>query len=573
MPRVLVRAPEHDRSRSLGWLGVAWMEFFVRHGPGAIMGHPVQHGDEYTGVIVDSYALGEAPTNNHMLYDSVFFSRPKGCDKSGLGARFVLFETFGPARFAGWAEGGETYTDPWGFGFEYTYEPGEPMGRHVTAPFVRCMATESGQVGNVFKTISYNLTEKDFCPLAHIPGVDVGMERVLLPWGGEIQVSTASAGAKDGGKETFVVFDETHRYITPELHEMYEVVVNNLDKRKKIDGTWYLEATTMFAPGQNSVAEKTYGEAEALRTGKKKRGGHRLMYDHRYGHIVDLRDEATLRVAIREAYGEALLWMDEESLVNAFYDTRRTAANNRRFFLNAQTSAADAWVTKEQWEACKRPDLALRDGDLVCLGFDGSVREDSTALVAVRVDDGHAELLAVWEKPTDLGEDDEWQVDRVSVDAAIAKAMRRFQVAGLYADPAHWQDYLDKWNNEFGEAMQVRASAARPLEWWTNRPRPMVAALERLHEAICEQRVSYTPADDRVGREAELSLILQEHVLNARRREQGRVGITIGKIRPKSPRKIDACMALCLAWECRNDAVAAGVLSAAQTFFLPRRLR
>ncbi len=191
------------------------MEFFVRHGPGAIKGHAVRHGDEYTGLIVDAYALGEESTNNHRLYDSVFFSRPKGCDKSGLGARFALFEGLGPARFAGWAErdGGAmpAYEDPWGFGFVYEYQPGEPMGRHVESPFIRCMATEVGQVGNVYKTIKYNLTERDFCPLAHIPGVDVGLERVLLPGDGEIQVSTASAGAKDGGRETFVICDETHR--------------------------------------------------------------------------------------------------------------------------------------------------------------------------------------------------------------------------------------------------------------------------------------------------------------------------------------------------------------------------
>ncbi len=485
-------------------------------------------------------------------------------------------EGLGPCRFAGWAErdGGAmpAYEDPWGFGFVYEYLPGEPMGRHVESPFIRCMATESGQVGNVYKTIKYNLTEKDVCPLAHIPGVDVGLERVLLPDDGEIQVSTASAGAKDGGRETFVIFDETHRYVTPELHEMYEIEVNNLDKRKKLDGTWYIEMTTMFAPGQNSVAEKTYAEAEALREGKKKRGGHRLFYDHRFGHVVDLRDEVPLRVAIREAYGEALTWMDEESLVNAFYDTRRSAANNRRFFLNAQTSAADAWVAAEEWDACGRPGLALRDGDLVCLGFDGSIRDDSTALVAVRVPDGHAELLGVWEKPAHLGEDDEWQVDRGAVDAAMATTMRRFQVVGLYADPPMWQDTLDRWHHEYAELMRVRASAARPLEWWTSRDRAIISALERLHDAIVEQRVTYTPADDRTGRAAELALTLRSHVLNARRREK-RQGITIGKVRVKSPRKIDAAMALCLAWECRNDAVAAGIQSAAETFVLPRRLR
>jgi hypothetical protein len=202
MPRTLVRAPGHDRARSLGWLAIAFMEYFVRHGPGSVQGMPVEHGDEYTGFVVDCYAVGDHPSNNHLLYDSAFFSRPKGCDKSGLAARLALFEALGPARFAGWARGGERYTDPWGLGFVYTYEPGEPMGKHVTAPFIRLMATEEGQVGAVYETILYNLTDED-CPLSQVPGVDAGLARVFLPWGGEIRPSTASSASKDGGKETF----------------------------------------------------------------------------------------------------------------------------------------------------------------------------------------------------------------------------------------------------------------------------------------------------------------------------------------------------------------------------------
>lgn len=79
MPRTLIRAhTDEDRYRSLGWLAIAWMEHFVVHGPGSVQGLPVSHGDEYTGFIVDAYAVGEHPSNNHLLYDSCFLSRPKG---------------------------------------------------------------------------------------------------------------------------------------------------------------------------------------------------------------------------------------------------------------------------------------------------------------------------------------------------------------------------------------------------------------------------------------------------------------------------------------------------------------
>jgi hypothetical protein len=78
MPRTLVRAHrDEDRHRSLGWLAIAWMEHFVCHGPGDVQGQLVTHGDEYTGFVVDCYMVGDHPSNNHMLYDSAFLSRPK----------------------------------------------------------------------------------------------------------------------------------------------------------------------------------------------------------------------------------------------------------------------------------------------------------------------------------------------------------------------------------------------------------------------------------------------------------------------------------------------------------------
>jgi len=101
------------------------MEHLCVHGPGDVQGDPVRHGDEYTRFIADTYAVD---ADGGLLYDSAFLSRPKGCDKSGLAARFALFEALGPCRFLGWAAGGEVYTDPWDLGFTYTYEPGEGYG-------------------------------------------------------------------------------------------------------------------------------------------------------------------------------------------------------------------------------------------------------------------------------------------------------------------------------------------------------------------------------------------------------------------------------------------------------------
>jgi len=58
---------------------------------------------------------------------------------------------------------------------------------------------------------------------------------------------------------------------------------------------------------------------------------------------------------------------------------------------------------------------------MVTLGFDGSVREDSTALTACRISDGYLELLGCWQNPEGPAGDG-WQVDRVAVDAAVHAA-------------------------------------------------------------------------------------------------------------------------------------------------------
>jgi hypothetical protein len=517
------------------------MEFFCVHGRGDAAGMPVKHGDEAAGFVADCYAVDET---GRPLYDSAFFSRPKGTDKSGLGARLALFEGLGPCRFDGWAQGGEVYEDPWGLGFRYVYEPGEPMGRHVRKPFIRIMATEEGQTGNVYESIYYNLTDED-APLSAV-GADAGLTRTYLPDGGEIRPATASSASKDGGLETFVVFDETHLYNTPELRRMYRTVSRNLRKRKKTAaGTWFLETTTMFAPGEDSVAEKTYELAEAIADKRSRR--QRLLYDHRWGECEDLTATDQLKAAILEAFGEAIEWNDVESIVDEFYDTRNEEADSRRYFLNARTSPVGSWMDAEEWAACKAALVMVADGERIVLGFDGSVNEDSTALVACRVSDGHLWLLGCWEKPVGPSGKD-WRVDSEAVDAAVTLAMAKYQVVGFYADPPHWQDYLDRWQSLYGARMRVKATVARPLEWWTTRPTQMVRALQRLREAVAAKSVTHEDGP-----------VLTRHVLNARKRLAGKLGVTISKEHPKSARKIDAAMAAVLAYECRADAVALGL--------------
>jgi hypothetical protein len=558
MPRQVVHAADHDRSRSLGWLGLAWLEYFVVHGPGDVQGEPVRHGDEYSQFIADCYALS---AKGRRLYDSAFLSRPKGSDKSGVGGRESLFEGLGPCRFAGWAKGGETYRDPWGLGFTYTYERGEPMGRQVRVPFIRIMATEEGQTGNVYDTVYYNLSEG---PLSHAVGHrdNVGMSRILLADGGEIRPSTASSAAKDGGIETFVVYDETHLYTTPELRAMYATVARNLRKRKRTAETWFLETTTMFGAGEQSIAQATYELAGKILEGRTRRA--RLLFDHRWGECEDLTDEKALRAAIADAYGDALDWNDVDGIVDEFYEPRAKEADSRRYFLNAPGTVGDAWIAGYEWEDRRDGNKQVAPRDVITLGFDGSRRRsrkitDATALIGCRVADGHVFQIQVWEQPD--GQDD-WQVPTDEVDAEVREAFKVYVVVGFYADPAKWESYIAKWEARYGKQLKVKATRDHPIEWWMvgGRATLTVRALEQFQSAVIDDEMTHDG-----------SAALTRHVLHARERHGNR-GLQIAKENPDSPRKIDAAVAAVLAWTARVDALAAGVLNVKQRG-VPRRIR
>lgn len=560
--RELIRAPEHDRRRSLGWFALAWLEHFAVHGPGDVQGRPLSElplDDEFAGIIIDHYCVD---ATGRRLYDSAFTSRAKGRAKSELAAFEVLFEAFGPCRFSHWAEGGEVYE--WR-DFSYAFEPDEPIGKPVTYPFIRCLATEEGQAGNTYDNVYFNLTDG---PLGDGLASNVaGLTRVLLPHGGEIVPSTASNSAKDGGKETHVVFDETHLYTLPELKRMYATVRRNLGKRKDAQA-WSHETSTMYLPGENSVAEETHALAKQIRDGKVRRS--RLFFDHRQGpDDVDLSDEEQLIAALRETYGPFADVMDLRRLVDEIWDIRNLEGDSRRYYLNQPTSSTDGYIAAHEWGArIADPPKEMAAGDLVTLGFDGSRgrargKPDATALIGCRVSDGHLFQLGVWEAGHDQHAWPDWAPPIVEIESLIDFAFRTYNVAGFYCDPARdWRSHVNAWEAKYGGKVQVKVKTDHPFEWWMTSGRSglIQRAVEQFEGAVLNGDLTHDNSSD-----------LTRHVLNARRRVQ-HTKLNVGKESDHSPNKVDACVAAILAWQARLDAVAAGATQQEDTF-VPRRIR
>lgn len=552
--RDLVRSREHGRERSLGWLAVWWIESFCVHGPGDVQGTVVKLDDEFTAFVVDAYALD---SGGRRLYDSAFLSRAKGRAKSELAAFIVLFESLGPARFSHFSDGTDTYAFN---GVEYLYAEGEPVGQPVTAPFIRCLATEEGQAGNTYDNVYFNLSEG---PLSEgLPRDAAGLTRIFLPGGGEIVPSTAANSSKDGGRESMVVFDETHLFTRPELKRMYQTVRRNLAKRK-IAEPWSLETSTMYLPGEKSVAEETHDLAKAITEGKTKR--QRLLFDHREADAdIDLTDEAQVRAGIAEAYGPFSDVMDVDRIVSEFYDPRNDPSDSRRYYFNQPTSARDAWLTAPEWNSCYREDT-VKPGEEITLGFDGSRKRsrgvtDATALVGCRVSDGYIFEIKVWEQPNGPA-GDEWAVPVDEVDWEVAQAFERYTVVGMFADPARWESYVAKWEADYGKRLKAKASQSNPIAWWMtgNRSYLVVRAVDQFQAAVVDKELAHDG-----------SPVLTRHILNARRRV-GRSGVTIAKSTPESPDKIDAAVSAVLAYQARLIALSKG--EATRSTFVPRRIR
>jgi hypothetical protein len=153
------------------------------------------------------------------------------------------------------------------------------------------------------------------------------------------------------------------------------------------------------------------------------------------------------------------------------------------------------------------------------------------ALIGCHVELDHLFELGVWEPDPKTGE-----IDRAAIDRAVREAFETYDVVGFYSDVHPWESYVDRWAEELGTDLIVKASPRQPIGWdMRSRLQQFTHACERLHDAIVENAVTHDGAAK-----------MRRHFHNARRRPN-RFGIGVGKEHRESARKIDAVPAAVLA--------------------------
>lgn len=511
-----------------------FIESNMVYGPGDLRGQPVHLDEEKVALIYRMYEVFPAGHRfaGRRRFKRVGISLPKGLGKTELAAWIAACELHpdAPVRCTG-------FTDS-----------GEPIGGPVIDPYIPLVAFNETQSSELAYETLRVILEKG--PLKD--DFDVGLERITRRKGDGKAVSLSSSpSARDGARTTFCLADETHWWTLPRLKQAHQTMLANLAKRKIAD-PWMLEITTAPEPGAGSVAEATMEYAQAVDDGRLTDTS--LFFFHRQAsdvHDLDTVDGA--RAAVIEASGPATLaWRDIEAIVALWNDPTTDRTYWERVWCNRLVRSSTQAFDVPRWKACTAPAdrPPVKPGAAITLGFDGAMFHDATGLVATEIETGFQWVPGVWEAP--FGHDPKmqvWQVPTDEVDATVRALFAEYTVWRLYADPPYWQSWIALWIGVYGKE--------RVIEWWTNRRKPMTAALENFETAIKERQLQHD-GDKR----------LQRHLGNARkhelpqRDENGRPLWLIRKDRPDSPHKIDLAMAAVLSWEARTDAIAAGVLHA-----------
>ena len=473
------------RPPSIGGYVVRWIETYLVHGEGDYFGEPFLLDDWQKRFIWRLYEFD--PDTFERVVRRALLVLPKGCGKTQLVAAICLAELAGP-------------TQP---------QPGRPTLRK--SPNVPIAAASFEQADRLFGAARVMAREGELAPYVEVYDTEI----LLKDRPGRMYRVAAQAGTNDGTLPTCFGADEVHEW-TGRKERVHLVIGNSLAKRA---GGLELNITTPDDGDPESLLGRLRAYGEKVLAGEVT--DPTFLYEvHSAPEDVDLDDPEALRAAIRQATPAS--WIDVDRIANRWEVDRIPEHEFRRYHLAQFVRASGYWLPSGAWESCPATDPP-EPGTEVVLGFDGSYRGDSTALIGATLD-GRIWVEGAWENPNDP----EWKVPREAVKAAVARAFETYKVLELAADPFGWHSELDEWQSAYGDAV---------VEYPTNVRTRMAPACSRFYTAVLNGDLAHDhdPA-------------LARHLRNAVVKETAQ-GVVITKDRVDSPRKIDLAVGAVVAFD------------------------
>lgn len=447
---------------------------------------------------------------------------PQKVGKSPWGAATTLYEAVGPCLPAGWAQGGEKYRcedHGCGCGFEWEYEPGEPMGMPRPTSFIQLLATAEDQTDNIYRPL------QDMVRLGPLSEqIKVTDNFVRLPDGGRIDPITSAPNSKLGAPINFALADETGIY-TGRMAKVWATMRRGLAGM----GGRALELTNPWDPMEDSVAQQAW----------KNRLDDVFIYYRK--PPAGLRFEnARERHKILEHVYSGSPWVNLDDIEAEVKEGLLTDPSSmKRFFGNMLVQGLGTFMQEELWDDFAETE-EVPDGTPVCLGFDGSRSGDWTA-IRLETLDGYrfTPTYGPDKRPTYWNPKD-WPgelIPRGEVETAFHDIFSRYKVARAYLDPRHWETQADSLASQYGADVVV--------QWPTNQVRRMFEGLTRF---ITDLKAGLTRHSE--------DATAKQHALHARKVAKPGDQYILGK--PADHMKIDILMADVLAHEAAADMRALG---------------
>lgn len=465
--------------------------------------------------------------------------------KDPMEAAQICLEGDGPALFAGFAgvdDGWSCKDMGCGCGWEYAYDPGEPMGMRWPTALIQVTAVSEDATANTYQALRPMIEGGPLSDRIRKTSEDF----IRLPGGGRIDVVTASATSRLGQRVTFVSQGEAGLYT--KSNRMISVADTQYRGLAGMGGraVWH---TNAWDPAEGSLAQREYEHPSPdvhIQFDRPPSGLSMKVKEERWRIYRAVYPKDTLR----ENGGHVDLDSVEAETVGILAHDFAQAA---RFFGNQLVTGSgrafdpEAWAKRAATPDCLHP--------MIVIGGDGSKSDDTTALIAACVTCGHLWPLGIWVPALQP----DGRIPVAEVTDAITQAFAKHKVLRLWFDPPYWGDEIAAWTAQWGDKV-VKG-------WATYRNAEMGWACRRFATAIADGTLTHDG-----------DATLAEHIGNSHKRtllvrdDRGEQLWAIQKETLGSGLKVDAAVSAVIAWEARLDAITAGLPASGPSVYESRSL-
>ena len=348
-------------------------------------------------------------------------------------------------------------------------------------------------------------------------------DAIEIPETGSVyRVRSAESASAEGYSPTAVIYDELHTAPNRELFDVFSLAMGARKSAQMIAIT--TAGVKQDNRGEDSIAYNLYNYGKRIANGEIEDDTFFMSW-WEGREDADHRDEDNWHES-NPGLGDISSIEDMRSAVR-----RTPEAEFRTKRLNQWVNRKEAWLPAGAWSGLAEEFEISKDDEYV-LGFDGSWKNDSTALVAVVLpkEEGEpyrAKRIASWEKDFAL-DDDSWVVDK----GAVSKVVMDFfdeppNCREMACDPAYWEDEMFTWN-DYGI----------PVVEYRNSPQRTVPATSKLYEAIMTGKLKHDG-----------DAALARHLDNCVLKIDNNRGARITKDYRNPKLKIDLAIALLMAYD------------------------